>query len=91
MAMDYSVMHKQSVLFPVEFWEQEARKIDWFEFPHHIHSKDGYGLDRWFDGGKLNTSYLALDRHVANGRGDQAALIWDSPVTESQKYSHIQN
>lgn len=78
-------MHRQSVLFPVEFWEQEARKIDWFEFPQKIHSKDSYELDRWFEGGKLNTSYLALDRHVEAGRGSQPALIWDSPVTENQK------
>lgn len=83
--MDYTVMHRQSVLFPVEFWEQEARKIDWFEFPQKIHSKDSYELDRWFEGGKLNTSYLALDRHVESGRGSQPALIWDSPVTENQK------
>ncbi|MBK8110963.1 MAG: acetate--CoA ligase [Saprospiraceae bacterium] len=83
--MDYTVMHRQSVLFPVEFWEQEARKIDWFEFPQKIHSKDSYELDRWFEGGKLNTSYLALDRHVEAGRGSQPALIWDSPVTENQK------
>lgn len=83
--MDYTVMHRQSVLFPVEFWEQEARKIDWFEFPQKIHSKDSYELDRWFEGGKLNTSYLALDSHVEADRGDQAALIWDSPVTDNQK------
>ncbi len=83
--MDYTVMHRQSVLFPVEFWEQEARKIDWFEFPQKIHSKDSYELDRWFEGGKLNTSYLALDRHVEAGRGSQPALIWDLPGAEKQK------
>lgn len=83
--MDYTVVHRQSVHFPIEFWEQEARKIDWFEFPQKIHSKDSYELDRWFEGGKLNTSYLALDSHVEADRGDQAALIWDSPVTDNQK------
>ncbi|MEM9303003.1 MAG: propionyl-CoA synthetase, partial [Pseudomonadota bacterium] len=46
---------------------------------------------RWFAGGELNTCYNALDRHVAAGRGGQAALIYDSPVTESQRtYSYAE-
>ena len=43
------------------------------------------GFYRWFRGGKLNTSYLALDVHVEQGRGDQPALIYDSPVTSTQR------
>ena len=38
---------------------------------------------RWFAGGRLNTCYNAVDRHVEAGRGDQLAVIYDSPVTDS--------
>ena len=48
-------------------------------------------LYRWFSGGKLNTCYNALDVHVEQGRGEQAALIYDSPVTDTQRtYSYTQ-
>ena len=49
---------------------------------------DEKGFYHWFKGGKLNTSYLTLDYHVENGRADQTALIYDSPVTETvRRYS----
>jgi acyl-coenzyme A synthetase/AMP-(fatty) acid ligase len=63
----------------------EAQKINWFTFPETILSTDGDDLYRWYAGGKMNTSYLALDIHVEQGRGAQTALIYDSPVTGVKK------
>ncbi len=83
--MNYKQFYQQSLEAPESFWKTQAEKLDWFRFPETILSKDENGLYRWYKGGRLNTSYLALDHHVANGRGDQAALIYDSPVTHTKK------
>jgi propionyl-CoA synthetase len=58
--------------------------IDWYRFPETILSQDDQGIDRWFSDGELNTCYLALDYHIEQGRGEQSALIYDSPVTNRQ-------
>ena len=77
----YAEAYRESIADPKTFWRRTARGIDWFEFPTSILDKDDNGTDRWFRGGRLNTAWLALDRHVAAGRGDEVALIYDSPVT----------
>ena len=77
----YADAYRESIDDPETFWRTAARDIDWFEFPTSILDKDENGADRWFKGGKLNTAWLALDRHVEAGRGDDVALIYDSPVT----------
>ncbi|MGB1092955.1 MAG: AMP-binding protein, partial [Oceanobacter sp.] len=59
-------------------------RVQWFKEPTEILSKDENGIDRWFADGEMNTAYLALDYHVLNGRGDQLALVYDSPVTEKK-------
>ncbi|MFB3058709.1 MAG: AMP-binding protein, partial [Gammaproteobacteria bacterium] len=53
--------------------------------PQNILSTDEHGIQRWFADGEMNTCYMALDHHVENGRGDQTALIYDSPVTDQKK------
>jgi len=74
---------------PEAFWHAQAQKIDWFEFPQTILKKDENGIERWYPDGLLNTSWLALDYHCEQGRGDQTALIYDSPVTgKKQRYSY---
>lgn len=83
--MNYQQQFARSIEFPVEFWREQADRIHWFEKPRDIVSQDEQGFDRWFRGGQLNTAYLALDYHVERGRGDQAALIFDSPVTGLQE------
>jgi len=86
---DYKSHYKQSLEDPENFWMEQAKAIDWFEFPKQAITKDEKGFFRWFKGAKLNTSYLALDYHVKNGRADQIALIYESPVTyESHQYSY---
>jgi len=83
--MSYDSLYQQSLSDAEAFWAAEAAKLDWFEFPHTILDKDGDDLYRWYKGGKINTAYLALDRHVNKGRGQQPALIYDSPVTGTKK------
>ncbi|UTW49777.1 propionyl-CoA synthetase [Bacterioplanoides sp. SCSIO 12839] len=79
--MSYQKQYQASVEQPDVFWQEQAQKIHWFKQPSNILSKDENGVDRWYANGELNTAYLALDHHVLNGRGDQTALIYDSPVT----------
>jgi propionyl-CoA synthetase len=72
---------------PEGFWKQAARAIDWFEPPSRAWFDDA----GWFADGVVNSCYNAVDRHVAAGRGDQAALIYDSPVTDTiRSYSYFQ-
>jgi propionyl-CoA synthetase len=75
--------HTRSLADPVAFWREQARGIDWFRPPDTIVDRGAHGMPRWFPDGVLNTAWLALDRHVAAGRGEQPALIHDSPVTGS--------
>ncbi|ELI6426154.1 propionyl-CoA synthetase [Vibrio harveyi] len=74
---------------PENFWRAQAENIDWFEAPNTILQADEHGIERWFPDGVLNTSWLALDYHCEQGRGDKTALIYDSPVTgQKQTYSY---
>src|SRR5664279_1356073 len=70
---------------PEGFWREAAADIDWFEKPLETFDPDAGIYGRWFAGGVCNTCYNALDRHVAKGRGQQAALIYDSPVTNTKQ------
>ena len=63
---------------------EQAQKLDWFEQPGSGLYKDEHKLYRWFPDGRMNTCHLALDYHVDQGRGDQVALIYDSPATGSK-------
>ncbi len=86
---DYQSHYQQSLENPESFWMERAQVIDWFVAPTKGLSQDENGFYRWFKGGKLNTSYLALDHHVKNGRGDQPAIIFESPVSfTSQTYTY---
>ena len=89
--MSYQDLYLQSIEQPEVFWRKQAELIKWYEFPETILSQDEHGFFRWFAGGKLNTSYLALDAQIEDGRGNQLALIYDSPVTNSQrKFSYTE-
>ncbi len=81
----YQVEYIRSLQDPEDFWREQAEQIKWFRRPEQILSRDENELPRWFRGGKLNTSYLALDVHLEAGHGDRAALIYDSPVTQTQQ------
>ncbi len=83
--MSYQQEYQSSIENPEKFWTEKADQIEWFKAPENILSTDEDGIQRWYADGELNTSHLALDYHVNNGRGDQLALIYDSPVTEQKK------
>lgn len=85
----YRDIYQKSIDNPEEFWKSKLDSIEWFRKPDSILSQDENGLYRWFAGGTMNTSYLALDYHVEQGRGDSLALIYDSPVTNTiKKYTY---
>ena len=83
--MSYTSEFVESIEKPAQFWERQSNKISWFQSPENILTKDDHGFYQWYKGGTLNTCYLALDKHVASGRGSQAALIYDSPVTNQKQ------
>ena len=66
---------------PEGFWRGVAGRIDWIRPPEAIFDAEGGAYGRWFPDATCNTCFNALDRHVAGGRADQTALIYDSPVT----------
>ena len=83
--MSYQDEYQASIDNPAAFWAEKARLIDWYKPSTNVLSVDEHGIDRWFADGELNTCHLALDYHVDDGRADQIALIYDSPVTNQQK------
>lgn len=83
MTSAYQEAYGRSLKNPEDFWREQANEIEWFQFPTEILSRDDNGVWRWFADGELNTCWLAVDRHIEDGRGDQLALIYDSPATKS--------
>ncbi len=79
-ASRYHEVHARSIRDPEGFWGEAAREIDWIEPAKKIFDPSMGLYGRWFAGAVVNTCYNALDRHVANGRADQVALIHDSPL-----------
>ena len=82
---NYDSVHKTSIDNPEEFWAEAAAAIDWDAKWSRVLDDSNAPFYRWFTGGRLNTCHNALDRHVDGGRADQAALIYDSPLTDSQR------
>ncbi|MFY0663284.1 MAG: acetate--CoA ligase [Natronospirillum sp.] len=70
---------------PAQFWDAEAARLPWFKSPQRVLSQDDHGIARWFADGEMNTCYMALDHHVKNGRADQVAIYYDSPVTQQKR------
>jgi propionyl-CoA synthetase len=68
---------------PEAYWAAQAEAIDWYKTWDRVLDADHPPFYRWFPGGLVNTCHNAVDRHVESGRGDQLALIHDSPVTGS--------
>jgi propionyl-CoA synthetase len=79
--MSYRAEYSHSIESPETFWEEKSELIHWFKKPKQVLSTDSNGIHHWFADGELNTAYLALDYHVENGRAEQDAIIFDSPVT----------
>jgi propionyl-CoA synthetase len=77
--------YTRSLRDPAGFWAEAAEAIAWDRRWDRVLDDSRPPFYRWFAGGRLNTAHNALDRHVDAGRGDQAALIYDSPVTATKK------
>ncbi|MBE99111.1 MAG: propionyl-CoA synthetase [Flavobacterium sp.] len=84
--MNYNEFYNNSITDPAGFWQEQADAIAWFKKPTEILSEDGSGYPLWFKDGELNMCYLAVDKHIEDGYGDETALIYDSPVTQTVTY-----
>jgi propionyl-CoA synthetase len=79
---NYEEVFKKSITDPEGFWGEAAENIDWYKKWDKVLDDSNKPFYKWFAGGEMNTCYNAVDRHVEQGRGDQVAIIYDSPVTE---------
>ena len=70
---------------PEGFWAEAAQAIDWIETPNRIFDPDAGVYGRWFVDGVCNTCWNAVDRHVMSGRGEQVAIIYDSPLAGQKR------
>ena len=92
--MGYRTVYRRSLDDPESFWADAADGIEWSRPWERVLDVSADPLPRWFTGGALNTCHNAVDRHVEAGHGDRRALIYDSPVTGSQRtysYGELQN
>ncbi|BCU05594.1 propionyl-CoA synthetase [Allochromatium tepidum] len=92
--MGYQTLYDRSMRDPSAFWAEAAGLIDWDRPWDQVLDDSNPPFYRWFKGGRLNTCYNAVDRHVKAGRGDQPAIIHDSPVTDSKTvitYAELQD
>ena len=79
--MGYRAEYDRWLADPEAYWLKQAQAIDWVEPPTTALYDRGDDIYEWFAEAKVNTCWNAVDRHVENGRGDQVAIIHDSPIT----------
>ena len=77
----YNQSYQKSINQPDVFWMHAAQDIAWFKKPSIPYQQQKDGTALWFPDGEINMCYVALDHHIIEGRGEQTALIYDSPVT----------
>ncbi|SDI17055.1 propionate-CoA ligase PrpE [Alloyangia pacifica] len=83
--MGYKDIYDSWASNPEDFWMRAAEAIDWDKAPSKALFDKGEGMFEWFADGMTNTCWNAVDRHVENGRGEQVAIIWDSPITHTKR------
>ena len=81
----YQETYDRSIEDPEGFWREQAELVDWFRKPQRILDDERPPFYRWYPDATLNTCYNALDRHVAKGAAERAALIYDSAVTDTRR------
>lgn len=89
----FDEMYARSLSDPERFWDEAAQGISWYKSWSKVLDDSAAPFSRWFVGSELNTCYNAVDRHVEAGCGEQAAIIYDSPVTNTVQtitYSELQ-
>jgi propionyl-CoA synthetase len=84
-ASRYHEVYARAMRDPQGFWAEAAREIDWIEPAKRVFDPDAGVYGRWFAGAVCNTCWNAVDRHVMGGRGEQAAIIYDSPLAGQQR------
>jgi len=90
---EQSKHHSESLTTPADFWHAHAQKLSWetqYSTPLRV---DGKRKWQWFPGGRISTTYNLVTRHVLSGRGEERAIIWDSPVTGQKRvitYAELQ-
>jgi len=84
--MSYEDVYQRSLRDPEGFWAEQGEKIHWFKTWDRVLDSSNAPFYKWFPGGELNTCYNAIDLHVEEGRGDQPAIIYDSPVTDTIRH-----
>jgi propionyl-CoA synthetase len=85
MTSRYAAVYAEWLADPQAFWAKAAERIDWIVPPRRILDPAAGVYGRWFPDATCNTCFNALDRHVAGGRGAQAAILYDSPVTGAKR------
>ncbi|QTA91607.1 Propionate-CoA ligase [Desulfonema magnum] len=91
MTNKYDEAFERSIKDPQAFWGEVAEDCHWYKKWDKVIDDSNKPFYRWFVGGEINTCYNALDYHVDNGKGDQTALIYDSPVTDTiKKYTYTE-
>ena len=91
--MGYSDVYGSWKQDPEAFWMKAAEAIDWIEKPSKALFDENAPLYEWYSDGVVNTCYNAIDRHVEAGKGDQVAVIYDSPITGTKSkttYAELQ-
>ncbi len=89
----YNDLYLQSITDPETFWASAAEDLHWYTKWDRVLDLESRPVPRWFRGAEINTCYNAVDRHVETGRGEQPALIYDSPITGQQRtfsYNELQ-
>ena len=82
--MKYSEIYKEWRDNPIEFWKKNAEDVSWIKFPEKILTKKNENFYEWFSDSVMNTCYNAVDKNILEGRGDQVAIYYDSPITNSK-------
>ena len=88
----YDNLYKESISNPEKFWGDAAKDVIWFSPYKKVLDNSNPPFYRWFHGGKINTCFNAIDRHVEEGNGSRIAIIYDSPVTSKKisfSYSEV--
>ena len=94
MKPSYETNYRRSLMEPAAFWAEAAEAVHWDRKWDRVLNASRGPFFQWFQGGMLNTCYNALDVHVKNGRAEQTALIYDSPVSgvvRRMTYQELQN
>ena len=89
MTTKYDEIYQRSTQVKESFWSEVANDIFWYKKPEKILNSNNPPFYKWYEDGTTNTCYNAVDLHVENGNGKKTAIIYDSPITNSQKKNNL--